>query len=177
MRIVQLSGPGAPLLDPDIVWDGVVGDLAITAPDDPVNPAGLRATQALATAVLICLMTDIRVDTSELPPGETNRGWPGDGFDLEPAETQLGSKLWLLRRRSLTGDIERLAEDYARQAMQTLIDQGAFVRVDVKASADRSRSRLDLLVEGFGRDGRKVFDQKYGVLWDQLNGVSAPLAP
>lgn len=177
MRIVPIAGPTEPLLDPDLVWDGFVGDLAITSLADPVNPGGLRSGQALATAVLICLMTDRRVDATELRDGDVNRGWPGDGFDLQPGETPLGSKLWLLRRRALTPGIEIVAQDYAREALQTLVDQGAVVRWDVTATANRPQSRLDLDIQGFGRDGARVFNQRFGVLWDQLDGVREPLKP
>ena len=109
MRIIPLSPTAEPLLDPDLVWDGRIGDLATTPIDDPVNPGGLRATQALATAILICLMTDARADETELRDGDVNRGWPGDSFDRDADEPALGSKLWLLRRRALTGDVEILA--------------------------------------------------------------------
>ena len=113
-------------------------------------------------------MTDARADPTELRDGDVNRGWPGDGFDLEPGETPLGSKLWLLRRRALTPDVEMLAADYAREALQTLVDQHAFVRFDVRATADRAGNRLELDVAGYGRDGARTYDRKFAVLWDQL---------
>lgn len=176
MRIVPLDDPAEPLLDPDIVWDGRIGDLATTSLSDPVNPGGLRSGQALATAVLICLMTDRRVDASELPDGVDNRGWPGDGFDLAAGERPLGSKLWLLRRRALTAEIETLAEDYALEALQTLIDQRAVVRVEASALADRAANRMTLDVRLYGRDGARVYDQSFVLLWDQIDGVRSPLA-
>jgi len=176
MKIIPLSPAAEPLLDPDLVWDGRIGDLVTTPIDDPVNPGGFRATQALATAILICLMTDARADATELREGDVNRGWPGDSFDRDFDEPPLGSKLWLLRRRALTGEVETLAEDYTRAALQPLIDQGAVARFDVAASADRAKSTLVLSIAGYGRDGSQVHDQKYAVLWEQLNGVSDPLA-
>lgn len=176
MRIVPLDLPAEPLLDPDLVWNGFVGDLVTTSLADPVNPGGLRSTQALVTAVLICLMTDRRADATELRDGDINRGWPGDSFDVSDGEPPLGSKLWLLRRRALTDGIEVLAQDYAQEALQTLIDQGAVVRFDITATADRVRRRLDLAIAGYGRDGARAIDQRFAVLWDQLDGISDPLA-
>lgn len=176
MRIVPLDAAAEPLLDPDLVWDGRNGDLALTGLDVEANPAGLRADQALATAVLICLMTDRRADPTELRDGDLNRGWPGDAFDLQAGETPLGSKLWLLRRRALTEGLELVAEDYARAALQTLIDQGAVTRFDVTAIADWARSRLELGIAGYGHDGSKTFDRRFAVLWEQLDGISDPLA-
>lgn len=168
MRIVPITGPAEPLLDPDLVWDGRVGDLALTDLADPDNPGGLRNGHAITTAVLICLMTDRRVDPIELRDGDSNRGWAGDGFDLADGETPLGSKLWLLRRRALTAEIEVLARDYAREALQTLIDQGVFVRVDVEATAIRAQSRLEITVAGYGRDGVRTYEQRYAVLWEHV---------
>ena len=170
MRIVPLPQAQEPILTPDLVWNGTTGDLAIDA-----DRADLQCSAALETAVLICLMTDRRVDDSELPDGESNRGWPGDGFDMQPGEVPLGSKLWLLRRRALTDadgiGLEVTAEDYAREAMQTLIDQGAAARVDVTSTADRTRNRLDLAVALYGRDGNQTYQKKFAVLWDQIDGV------
>lgn len=168
MRIIPIPAEKQPLLDPDLAWNGAFGDLVLTAADDPDNPAGLRSVAAIETAVLICLMTDVRADPVELRDGDTNRGWPGDAFDLEPGEAPLGSKLWLLRRRALTPDVEMLAADYARAALQTLVDQGAFVRFDVVATADRAARRLELAVTGYGREGSRTYDQRFAVLWDQI---------
>ncbi len=176
MRIVPLSRPDQPQLSPDVVWDGVLGDFALTASDHPGNPSGLRAEQALATAVLLCLMTDVAVDPAELRDGDENKGWPGDAISFGPGDGPLGSKLWLLRRSALDEGLELRAADYAREALQTLIDQGAVVRWDVTANANRDANRLELDVRGYGRDGAQIFHQRYGVLWDQLNGVRSPLS-
>lgn len=176
MRIVPLGLTDEPLLDPLLVWDGRIGDLATTALTDPVNPAGLRAGQSLATAILICLMTDRRVEAIELRDGDINRGWPGDSFDLAVGETPLGSKLWLLRRRALSEDIETVAEDYAREALQTLVDQRAVAAFDVTATADRVARQLVLAVTAYGRVGAQIYDQKFAVLWEQVDGISNPLA-
>ncbi|MEO3997175.1 phage GP46 family protein [Mesorhizobium sp. CAU 1732] len=176
MKIIPLGDDVEPLLDPDLVWNGIVGDLAVTSLADPVNPGGLRSGQALATAVLICLMTDRRVEQTELRDGDVNRGWPGDSFDLANGDVALGSKLWLLRRRAIEPGLEVIAEDYAREALQTLIDQGAVARFDVVAVADRPAARLDLHVSAFAVDGSRTFDRRFAVLWEQIDGISDPLA-
>lgn len=166
MRVIPLPAETEPLLTPDLVWTGVSADLAIdTARGD------LACAAALETAVVICLQTDRRVDPSELPDGQPNRGWPGDAFDLQPGDVPLGSKLWLLRRRALTEGIELEAEDHAREALQSLIDQGACVRVDVRAVRVPERARLDLDVALYGRDGAAIYQQRFGVLWDQIDGL------
>lgn len=173
MRIVPLSEAGEPLLSPDLIWDGIAGDLAISPLSDPDNPGGLVSRAALKTAVLICLMTDVRVDATELRDGDVNKGWPGDGFDLQPGETPLGSRLWQLRRSSLYEGIDLDAEDWARAALQRLIDQGAFARFDVTVSRVPAEQRLTLIVAGYGRDGAAIYQDRFAVLWEQDHAVQS----
>jgi len=170
MRVFPIREDAEPILLPHIVWNGSVGDLVVNA-----SLGDLQSSQAIATAVLICLQTDRRVDPSELPDGESNRGWLDDAFDMQPGDVPLGFKLWLLRRRAITDDVELIAADYAREAWHTLIEQLAVARVDVAASADRSRHRLDLDIALYGRDGGQVCHQRYAVLWDQMNGLYNPV--
>lgn len=161
---------------PDILWDGQRGDLAINPLTHPTTPGDFRAEQGLATQVLICLMTDRAVDPSELPEGVENRGWPGDAFDLEEGEMPLGSKLWLLRRQALYTGIEIRAEAYIREALQPLLDQKAVVSISVDVIADRATNRMEFTIALYGRDGKRIYDQKFTELWDQLNGVANPLS-
>lgn len=177
IRIVPLNSDSEPLLSPDTLWDGTQGDWAL-AGNDKANPGGLRAHAELATAVLLCLMTDARVEPDELPPEEQNRGWPGDSFDLRTdlGETPIGSKLWLLRRSTASDATALRAEDYARAALQPLIDQRAVSSVDVVATASPAERRIDLNIVLKDRDGAVVYDRRFGVLWEQLRGLDRPLA-
>lgn len=168
MRLTPFDEGAQAGLAPDLVFDGTRGDFALAALDAAINPAGLRSEEALKTAVLICLMTDRRVDATELREGDRNRGWPGDSFDMRAGDHVLGSRLWLLRRRALTDETILAAEDYAREALQPLIDQGAFVRFDVAVTADKPRSRLEIAIAGYGRDGVQTFDDRFMILWDQI---------
>lgn len=180
VRIVPLTAPGEPLLVPDIVWDGTRGDYAPAADTEAGNRGGLRARAQLASAVLICLMTDARAEPVELRDGDVNRGWPGDAFDLDAqrGERRIGSKIWLLRRRTVDDiEVPRLAEDYAREALQTLIDQGAVAAVDAAAAAVPAEGRLDLEVTLTDRAGATLHAMKFRVLWEQLHGMDRPLAP
>ncbi|WP_414832189.1 phage GP46 family protein [Afifella sp. YEN Y35] len=180
IRIVPLTEEPEALLSPDIVWDGEMGDFAAAGPDETKNRGGLRARAQLATAILMLLQTDRRADPSELRDGDDNRGWAGDGFDLDAdnSERPLGSKLWLLRRRSVDEvETPRLAEDYAREALDVLIEQRAVARIDVQATARPADRRLDLNVALYGRDGTQLYAARYGVLWDQVTrGDIHPLA-
>lgn len=176
LRIIPLDEADEIYRSPDLGWDGLVGDLLLNDLTHPAAPGDFRAEQGLATQVLILLMTDRRVEDSELRDGEQNRGWLGDSFDRLDGENVLGSRLWLLARRAIYEGIEVDAQDYAREALQPLIIQGAIARIDAIATANRSENRLNLDIALYGRDGEAVFNQKFGLLWRQIDGVEYPLA-
>ncbi len=166
MRIVPLDKSPLPSIAPDIVFDGVLGDFAAALPGEVANRGGLRARSALETAVLICLGTDARVRPDELRDGDINRGWPGDSFDMADDEAPIGSRLWLLRRRTVDDAIvPRLAEDYAVEALAPLIRQGAAAKATASAVADPAHNALVLSVTLTDRDGAVVVAQKFRVLW------------
>lgn len=171
MRIIPLESNSELYLAPGLVWREQRGDIGL----DEAR-ADIWCGQGLATQVLICLMTDRAVDPSLLADGESNRGWPGDSFDLEAGEEPLGSTLWTFRRRALEPGIENEIELAIRQALQTLIDQGAVARIDVLIDVDRSQSRVDYEVSLYGREGHQIYHSKFTDLWRQLDGVDAPLA-
>ncbi|AYM13058.1 hypothetical protein G6L58_27035 [Agrobacterium tumefaciens] len=176
LRIIPLDEADEIYRSPDLGWDGLIGDLLLNDLDHASAPGDLRAEQGLATQVLILLMTDRRVEDSELRDDEQNRGWLGDSFDRLDGEDVLGSRLWLLRRRSIYDGIEVDAQDYAREALQPLVTQGAVARIDVTAIANRAENRLDLDIALYGRNGEAAFNQKFGLLWRQIDGVEYPLA-
>lgn len=174
LKIIPVDEAEEPYRSPDLGWDGIVGDLILNPLTHPDAPGDFRAEQGLATQVLICLMTDRRVEASELRDGDENRGWLGDSFDVVEGETPIGSRLWLLRRSALFDGIEIKAQDYAREALQPLIDQGAVARIDVVATS--GDNRLDLAVSLYGRSGAQVYSSKFELLWRQIDGVVNPLS-
>lgn len=168
MRIIPLGRTPVPSIAPDLVFDGVLADFAPALPAETANRGGLRARDALVTAVIICLGTDARVRPDELRDGDTNRGWPGDSFDLDEdaGEAPIGSRLWLLRRRTVDDAIvPRLAEDYAIEALAPLIRQGAAAKATATATADPERNSLVLAVTLTDRDGAVIVAQQFRVLW------------
>ncbi|NGO64188.1 hypothetical protein G6N76_10915 [Rhizobium daejeonense] len=176
MRIIPVDEAEEPYRGPDLGWDGTVGDLILNGLDHASAPGDLRAEHGLATQVLILLQTDRRVEDSELRDGEENRGWIGDSFDLMDGETALGSRLWLLRRRAIYDGIETDIEDYVREALEPLIEQGAVASMDIAVTADRPANRIEYEVMLYGRDGERVYNGKFELLWRQVNGVVHPLA-
>lgn len=176
LRIISTGDSDELYRIPDIELDALgIGDLVLNDLLHEVQPGDFRSEQAIRTQVIICLLTDRRVEKSELRSGDENRGWIGDSFDLMDGETAIGSRLWLLRRSALHDGIETLAETYAREALAPLLAQKAVVRVDVKATADRAKNQLDLDIRLYGRDGAMIFAEKFGLLWRQID-VAGTLA-
>lgn len=176
IRIIPIEDGEQPYRAPDLGWNGTEGDLILNALDHPTAPGDFRAEQGLATQILIHLMSDRRVEASELRDGEENRGWIGDSFDLQAGEGPLGSRLWLLTRRAIYDGIETDIEDYVREALETLIEQGAIASLAVTVTVDKPANRIDWLVETFDRDGDLTSRTKFELLKGQIHGVVHPLA-
>lgn len=159
----------------DTTWNGFVGDFGPAAPTEASNVGGFRARAQLATAVLLCLMSDGQAAASDfIPDGSGDRrGWAGDVID--PTIAPLGSRLWLLRRAALTDATGPLAEAYAREALQTLIDQKACASVVAQATVAMAEGRLDLAVALFAADGSRAIAMNFQILWDKASAVPHPL--
>lgn len=162
----------------DSVWDSSKGfaDWAMADPDEIDNRGGLRAKAAIETAVVLLLFSDIRVAPDHplfyLADGDV-RGYFGDGVDVrvDLNERPLGSLLWLLERAPLTAKgvpIERWAEQFANEALQTLLDQGVCVRIDVSAVSFPLESRLELTVALYAQNGDQIYNRNFDLLWNQV---------
>ena len=158
----------------DTVWDPQAGgaDWALAEPDERQNAGGLRAKAALYTAVILALFTDARVPENHplrYLAGDDPRGWWGDGVDVrgDLGEEPLGSLLWLLERAPLTAQMVRWAETLATDALGPLLRQQAAVRAEVDATGKEGQGSLELLVRLYGRDGTKVYDRRFEIIWTQ----------
>lgn len=126
---------------------------------DLVN-GSLRDEEGLASAIFISLFTDARArvddalpedprvpgtpvaDRSPAPFGQRDRrGWWGDMIpprqSAEGTTHRTGSRLWLLAREKQTAETLRRAEEYAREALQWVIEDGIATAIEVTASAPR----------------------------------------
>jgi phage gp46-like protein len=106
--------------DLSLEWGVYTADLTISA-NDFVQDDGLQ------TAITLSLFTDRRSDQiSDLD----QRGWWGDSVATVDGD-QFGSRLWLLGRAKMNDETLILAEEYAREALQWLIDDLVSPQVDV----------------------------------------------
>jgi phage gp46-like protein len=74
------------------------------------------------------------------------------------ANPDFGSRLHLLQRAKLTAQTAKLAEDYCKEALQWLLDQGKATKIGVTSERDRTQNinRLRLLVEVTPANGELV---------------------
>ena len=128
--------------------------------DDPGEIAWRRAA-------VISLLTWRRADAGDVLDDDQRYGWWGDSFPTL-ADDRIGSRLWQLRRRSLTADTERDAIAFAREALAWMLDDGRVSAVTVTAA--RGVNRLDLVVVLSMKDGTAI-DVQLDNLWQVINAV------
>ena len=128
--------------------------------DDPGETAWQRAA-------VISLLTWRRADAGDVLDDDQRYGWWGDSFPTL-ANDRIGSRLWQLRRRSLTAETERDAVAFAREALAWMLDDGRVSAVTV--TSVRGVNRLDLAVVLSMKDGAAI-DVQLDNLWQVINAV------
>lgn len=106
----------------------------------------LATDDSLRTAVVISLFTDRRADADDRLPdaGDDRRGWWADTF-AEVEGDLIGSRIWLLSREKQLREAVARAEEYAREALQWLVDDAIARSVGVIGSIPRTGwLRLDV---------------------------------
>lgn len=123
--------------------------------------ANFGGDDPLQRAVVISLFTWRRALASD-PVDDDRCGWWGDSYPTV-ADDRIGSRLWLLRRRSLTDGTVRDAQAYAEEALRWLIDDDVLVSVTVTVQR-QGTERLVLRVQGVGVDGQDL-DLRFNDVW------------
>lgn len=127
------------------------------------------ATTPLARAVVISLFTWRRaLDSDPIDDGE-RYGWWGDSFPAQ-ADDRIGSRLWLLRRRTLTDATRQDAIAFAREALQWLIDDGILLEIDVQAER-QGNNRLALWVVGTHARGAQERLIEFNDIWQVIQNA------
>ncbi|KNX77175.1 hypothetical protein DA83_03025 [Pseudomonas sp. 250J] len=118
-------------------------------------------------AAVISLLTWRRAEADDVLDDNERHGWWGDSFP-SVANDRIGSRLWQLRRRTLTDATLRDAETFARESLAWMLDDGRVS--DVAVAVTRGIDRLDLAVVISLRDGGQV-DLKLDNLWQVIHAV------
>ena len=147
-------------------------DPSLYAGDWLIEPPALADDADLETAVLISFFSDARAaDDDTLPgPQDDRRGWWAG---------PIGSRLWLLAREKATNEVRLRAEDYCREAVAWMIDDGVADRIDIAAewAAPVDQRRLEIEVAIY-RQGNVRFARRYDWAWMQqhLRAITAEAA-
>lgn len=122
----------------------------------------LREDDGLETAVIISLFTDRRLPAGQLPNDGTidPRGWWGDLGDDDGV--QIGSLLWLLWREKVLPSTVARAIEYAKGALQWMIDDGIASAVNVTGER-AGLYQISLGIEIIKPTGEVL---RYAYLWD-----------
>ncbi|QBY56158.1 phage GP46 family protein [Cupriavidus oxalaticus] len=122
----------------------------------------------LQRAVVISLFTWRRAESSDRLDDDERMGWWGDSYPTL-ANDRIGSRLWLLRREKITRETLLRAEEYAREALQWLLDDGLAAAIDVQLQrVDNARVNLRVtLTYAAGSQLTVPFDD----FWQVLNAV------
>lgn len=118
-------------------------------------------------AAVISLLTWRRAEADDRLDDSERYGWWGDSFPTL-ANDRIGSRLWQLRRRTLTADTERDAVAFAREALAWMLEDGRVTSVSVTTT--RGVDRLNMLVVLSMKDGTAI-DLKLDNLWQVINAV------
>lgn len=140
-------------------------DATGTAIDLRVENGGLAVDHEIKTAVLRSLFTDRRAEDDDVLPDPLGgaRGWWGDAFLPSP----MGSRLWLLGREKILPETLTRARDYAREALQWLVEAGVARSIEV----DVLRVELDrlALVVAINRNGSPPARYRFELAWAGAN--------
>lgn len=122
----------------------------------------------LRRSVTISLFTWRRAGPDDPLDDDDRKGWWADCVPTVAGD-QIGSRLWLLQRRTITQDTLRDAKEYAEEALRWMTDDGLVSAVTVTATRqDTGRMNLVvLLTELNGETVQLAFEDT----WSLINAV------
>lgn len=123
----------------------------------------------LDRAIVISLFTWRRALPGDPVDDSDLQGWWGDSFP-SVADDRIGSRLWLLRRRTLSDSTVRDAITYAREALIWLVDDGHLVSFEVHAES-QGRDRLAMRIIGIRADGQQEWLAEFNDVWQVIQNA------
>lgn len=124
--------------------------------------------ETLRRAVTISLFTWRRAGPDDVVDDSDRKGWWGDSVP-SVAGDKIGSRLWLLSRRTLVADTLKDAESYASEALAWLVDDGVLTRVTVTAER-QGNDRMNLRVTLNEQHG-ETLELNFNDTWGLINGI------
>lgn len=141
--------------------------------DANITVNGLDSTdisnqESLTRAVIISLFTWRRANPDDIVEGQKMGYW-GDVAEPPAANDKIGSRLWLLAREKIVNSTFNRAREYAKEALQWLIDDAVASRVDVAAER-YGVDGLALICTIYRTDGKAV-TLRFDNAWEYLRGI------
>jgi phage gp46-like protein len=127
--------------------------------------------QGLGTAIIISLFTDMKVSQEEAIDG-----YRGGHFGNDLLGYNLGSRLFLLKRKKLVKDTFRLAEQYSVEALDWMKKEGIVSTIiaiaivsTIIAIAGKSKTRKNalLLLIQIKKPDNVVLNYKFVIPWEK----------
>lgn len=129
----------------------------------------IAGDDTLSSCILVSLFTDARVGEDELPPEYTGRrGYFGDALLSARGDALgTGSRLWTLYRQKETEEVLSMAEEYAREALLWMVDEGLAESIAVEASAGGGGALfLSIRVKEAGRSSSAASESVWRVTFN-----------
>lgn len=133
-----------------------------------VDSTDISNQETLVRAVIISLFTWRRANPEDIIEGQ-KMGWWGDVAEPPEANDKIGSRLWLLSREKVLNATFNRAREYAKEALQWLLDDGVASRVDVTAERYQ-RDGLALVCAIYRADGR-VITLRFDNAWEYIRAI------
>ncbi len=124
--------------------------------------------ESLRRAVTISLFTWRRAEPDDAVDDSDRKGWWGDSVPTVAGD-KIGSRLWLLSRRTLVADTLKDAQAYAEEALAWLVDDGVLTRVTVTAER-QGNDRMNLRVTLIEQHG-ETLELNFNDTWGLINAV------
>lgn len=150
---------------PDLVWNNEIGSSDFAVGKD----GGLQNLNALETAVIIQLFTDLRAEEFDNLSASDPMGWIGDSFDTENF-FPLGSNLWLLRRSAFTDrNIDKM-QRYVEAALEPLKEQTVISAYEVILTPFKNIGVVAIEISLYSKYSKEKYNIKFELVWSQLYG-------
>ena len=122
----------------------------------------------LRRSVTISLFTWRRAGPDDPVDDSDRQGWWGDCVP-SVAGDQIGSRLWLLARRTLVAQTLQDAQAYAEEALAWLLDEQIVTAVTVTVER-QGNDRMNLRVTLTEQNG-ETLELNFADTWELINGV------
>ena len=121
-----------------------------------------KKTQGLDTAIINSLNIDQRAEPSEVSTPQNRRGNIIDELN-DDNDFKMGSKLWLLSQNRANQKTLSLAESYASECLQWMVDDGLAENIVVSGTLSNDSIRLSITIK---RSDGTTFNKSYD-LWSK----------